>query len=64
MGLIFFWVTLYMVALRSVIIPLTVLTFDNPKEKGFENTVGKEENAGNQHFLFFPQCFQLHLKDK
>ena len=21
-------------------------------------TVGKEENAGNQHFLCFPQCFQ------
>ena len=21
------------------------------------NTVGKEENAGNQHFLLFPQCF-------
>ena len=23
-----------------------------------ENTVGKGENAGNQHFLFFLQCFQ------
>ena len=23
-----------------------------------ENTVGKGENAGYQHFLFFPQCFQ------
>ena len=23
-----------------------------------KNIVGKEENAGNQHFLFFPQCFQ------
>ena len=22
-----------------------------------ENTVGKEENAGDQHFLLFPQCF-------
>ena len=22
-----------------------------------ENTVGKEENAGCQHFLLFPQCF-------
>ena len=22
-----------------------------------ENIVGKEENAGYQHFLFFPQCF-------
>ena len=22
-----------------------------------ENTAGKGENAGNQHFLLFPQCF-------
>ena len=22
-----------------------------------ENTVGKEENAGYQHFLLFPRCF-------
>ena len=25
--------------------------------KPFENTVGKGENAGHQHFLLFPQCF-------
>ena len=23
-----------------------------------ENVVGKGENAGDQHFLLFPQCFQ------
>ena len=23
-----------------------------------ENIVGKEENAGYQHLLFFPQCIQ------
>ena len=23
-----------------------------------ENIVGKGENAGNQHFLLFPHCFQ------
>ena len=27
------------------------------RKKPFENIVGKEENAGNQHFLLFPQCF-------
>ena len=27
------------------------------KEKSFENIFGKGENAGNQHFLLFPQCF-------
>ena len=27
-------------------------------EKPFENIVGKGENAGNQHFLLFQQCFQ------
>ena len=26
-------------------------------KKLFENTLGKGENAGNQHFLLFPQCF-------
>ena len=26
-------------------------------KKPFENTVGKGENAGNQHFLLLPQCF-------
>ena len=25
---------------------------------GVENIVGKGENAGNQHFLLFAQCFQ------
>ena len=32
---------------------LTTLT----KKKPLENIVGKGENAGNQHFLLFPQCF-------
>ena len=27
------------------------------KMKPFENIVGKVENAGNQHFLIFPECF-------
>ena len=27
------------------------------KKKPFENIVGKGENAGNQHFLLFLQCF-------
>ena len=26
----------------------------------FENIVGKGENAGNQHFLLFLQCFLLY----
>ena len=33
------------------------------KKKGFENIVGKGENAGRQHFLFFTHCF-LPLKKK
>ena len=35
-------------------------TFDTPKEEEkitCENILGKGENAGNQHFLLFPQCF-------
>ena len=31
-------------------------TSDALGKKAFEN-VGKEENAGNQHFFLFPQCF-------
>ena len=27
------------------------------KKKALENIVGKGVNAGNQHFLLFPQCF-------
>ena len=40
-------------------------TSDNPrnKENILENIVGKGENAANQHFLLFPQCF-LPYEDK
>ena len=31
---------------------MTISLFDRE-----ENTVGKGENAGHQHFLLFPQCF-------
>ena len=30
------------------------------KKRALENTVGKGENAGNQHFLLLPQCFLLY----
>ena len=35
----------------------TIITFNNPQKKPFENTVGKGENGGNHYFLLFPQCF-------
>ena len=31
------------------------------KKKAFKNNVEKGENAGNQHFLLFPQCFYTLL---
>ena len=34
------------------------------KKNPFQNIVGKGENAGNQHFLFFPQCFLLYQRQK
>ena len=37
-----------------------MITFNSitPRDKkAFENIVGKGENAGNQHFLLFPQVF-------
>ena len=33
-------------------------------KKPFENIVGKGENAGDQHFLHFPQCFSTISKTK
>ena len=42
--------------------------FHELRNKSFENIVAKGENAGNQHFLLFPQCFltlyqrSTHLK--
>ena len=35
----------------------TILTFNDLKKKALESTVGKEDDAGKQHFLLFPQCF-------
>ena len=32
-------------------------TYDVLGKKFFENIVGKEENAGTQHFLLGSQCF-------
>ena len=29
-----------------------------------ENIVVKEENAGNQHFIFFPRCFIPNERQK
>ena len=37
---------------------LTIPTFNDPVKEAFKkNIVEKGENAGNQHFLLFPQCF-------
>ena len=33
-------------------------------KKALENIVGKEENAGNPHFLLFPQCFLPYQRQK
>ena len=35
----------------------TIPTFNDPENEAFRKHCGKGENAGNQHFLFFPQCF-------
>ena len=33
-------------------------------KNAWENTVGKGEDAGNQHFLLFPQCFLFYQWEK
>ena len=35
----------------------TVRTFDDPEKEVFWKNCGKGENAGDQHFLLFPQCY-------
>ena len=35
----------------------TVPTLYDPVKEAFRKMVRKGENAGNQHFLLFPQCF-------
>ena len=32
--------------------------------QSFENIVGKGENAGDQHFLLFPQCLLQYQRQK
>ena len=39
-------------------------TFLTGLGKKLFKTVGKEENVGKQHFLIFPQCFLLYIKDR
>ena len=34
------------------------------KNEALENTVEKGENAGNQHFLIFPQYFLSYQREK
>ena len=38
--------------------------FMNLKKMALENSVGKEENAGNQYFLLFLQCFLHYQREK
>ena len=42
----------------------TILMFYDLMDKTFENIVEKEENAGHQHFLLFPQYFLSYNKQK
>ena len=44
-------------------LPYNTLLFITLRKKTFEKIVGKGENAGNQHFLLFPQSF-LPVRDK
>ena len=51
--------------LRSVLIFTTQSRLSTTlRKRALENSVGKGENAGNQHFLLFPQCFLLYQKEK
>ena len=47
------------ISVNGLINPLAIPGFYDPEKEAFENIVGKGENAGNQHFLLFTQCFQF-----
>ena len=48
---------------KELTIHLTIPTVNTPEEEAFGRQFrGKEENAGNQHFLLFPQCFLPYRK--
>ena len=51
----------YFTLLLNFSLSVTKQTGDqsNLRKMFFENTVEKEENAGNQHFLLLPQCIQV-----
>ena len=42
----------------------TIPTFNDLWKEALENAVRKGENAGNQHFLLFPQRFLLNQREK
>ena len=42
----------------------TMTLFDASGKEAFSKHCGKGENAGNQHFLLFPQCFLLYHRQK
>ena len=50
--------TFFVLCIKKIINSLpTIPSFLTVKQRTFENSVGKGENAGNQHFLHFQQCF-------
>ena len=44
-------------ALASLTLYHKIPNSNNAEDEASENTVGKGENAGNQHFLLFSHCF-------
>ena len=58
-GLNTFWIQKYSMNCLTVYRLLTTLN-----KRPLENTVRKGENAGNQHFLLFPQCFLPDRRQK
>ena len=49
---------------KELILHNTILCYNNLSKNPFQNIVGKGENAGNQHFLLFPQCFLPYQRHK
>ena len=54
-----FKVTFSLLSTDSLTLYQTIPTLNNTEKETFWKHWEKKENAGNQHFLLFPQCFLL-----
>ena len=56
------WEDMHFVQLSATLCTSQYRVLTTLEQRANENIVGKEENAGNQHFLLFPQSFSSYQR--